>query len=399
MQKSTIAAIEFSLQWQSLYATHRDRRFVDQVHFWRDTFPGKLHSHLERLQPGERYIEHFDHGVLVAPFDRKWIRTIHRKKIQDNSQEKILFEIGKFYPQGLAWRALNCFPQTTSPFRVVESHQELIVADTNHPLSRYPLTVEAQVIDTWQPSKERGGSCNDIASVVTEGGPGMQLRYQWAPKSSYPPYPYKRTDEKDDSLFYKTPRMVQHLDDTAIDQVKSLYSSLLSPGTRVLDLMSSWTSHLPDSHDSCQVTGLGLNHEELKANRLLDKTLVHDLNRDPVLPFENNSFDAVICTASIEYLTRPLDVLSEIARVTSPGGVFITTFSDRWFPGKEIEPWADLHPFERLGMILDYYLRVKKFEDMHTESILGLPRPLNDKHIVQTRTSDPVYAVWGTVKW
>jgi len=193
--------------------------------------------------------------------------------------------------------------------------------------------------------------------------------------------------------------MVQHLDDAALEQVTSMYSKLVSPGSKVLDLMSSCTSHLPHSHHSCELTGLGLNQEELLANRQLDKEVVHDLNRDTTLPFVNNSFDAVICTASIEYLTRPLEVLNEIARVTRPGGVFITTFSDRWFPGKEIEPWADLHPFERLGLVLDYYVKGKKFENLHTESILGLPRPLTDRHIAKTHLSDPVFAVWGSVKW
>ena len=163
--------------------------------------------------------------------------------------------------------------------------------------------------------------------------------------------------------------------------------------------MSSWTSHLPNSYENLQITGLGLNEEELWANPQLTKTMVHDLNQLTKLPFPDNSFDAVICTSSIEYLTQPLEVLAEIARVTLPGGIFITTFSDRWFPGKEIEPWADLHRFERLGLILDYFLKTGKFENVHTESVLGLPRPLTDKHIAKTYISDPIFAVWANIKW
>jgi SAM-dependent methyltransferase len=106
----------------------------------------------------------------------------------------------------------------------------------------------------------------------------------------------------------------------------------------------------------------------------------------------------VICTASIEYLVRPIQVITEVARVTKPGGVFISTFSDRWFPGKEILPWPDMHPFERLGLVLDYYLKTDAFENLHTESIRGLPRPPDDIHIKETVISDPVFAVWGNVK-
>jgi SAM-dependent methyltransferase len=193
--------------------------------------------------------------------------------------------------------------------------------------------------------------------------------------------------------------MIQHLDDLALEQVTSLYSTLLTPGAKILDLMSSCNSHLPDEHKSSKVTGLGLNKEELWSNPQLSINVLHDLNQDPTLPFADNTFDAVICTSSIEYLLQPLEVLSEIARVTVPGGLFVTTFSDRWFPGKEIIPWADMHPFERQGLILDYYLKVDKFENVHTESIRGLPRPYTDKHIGQTRDSDPIFAVWANISW
>ena len=399
MQNTNLASMEFSIQWESSYAVHRDRQFVGKVHFWRDIFPGNLNNYLEHLQPGESYKEDFNAGILVPPFDQQRIKTFKSNQFKNNNRETVIPEIGKFYPQGWVWRALQCFPQITAPFRVVDRHKELVVADTNHPLSRYPLTLEARLIEKLLSSKERGGGCNDIASIVTGDGPGMQIPYQWAVKECYTPYPFHRLNDDDDSEFYQTARMVNHLDDTAIDQIKSIHSRLLCPSNNILDLMSSWTSHLPDSYKDCQVTGLGLNREELEANPQLVRTVVHDLNQRPTLPFPDNSFDAVLCTASIEYLTRPLEVLSEIARVTIPGGVFITTFSDRWFPGKEIEPWADLHRFERLGLILDYYLKSGKFENVHTESLLGLPRPFTDKHIAKTRISDPIFAVWGNIKW
>jgi hypothetical protein len=398
MEVTDLAAVEFSLQWKSSYAMHVDRHFIDKIHFWRDIFPENFKDHLGLLQPGGSHREDYPAGILVEPYDEKRVRTFKINQFASTSQENLIPEIGKFYPQGWAWRALNCFPQNTLPFRVVGRDKELFVADTNHPLAHYPLTLEARLTDRWQPSKERGGECKDLASIVTGDGPGMQLPYRWVAKDRYSPYPFQRINN-DDTTFYQTPRMVNHLDDTAIDQVKSIYSKLLRQNTRILDLMSSWTSHLPDTLDECQVTGLGLNLSELQANNQLARSVVHDLNREPILPFTDNSFDAVICTASIEYLTRPLDVLAEIARVTLPGGLFITTFSDRWFPGKEIQPWAELHRFERLGLILDYYLKTGKFENLHTESLFGLPRPLTDKYAASLQFSDPIFAVWANIKW
>ena len=162
--------------------------------------------------------------------------------------------------------------------------------------------------------------------------------------------------------------------------------------------MSSWTSHLPDAARSVAVTGLGLNEQELEQNPRLAARVIHDLNESPVLPFEDQAFDLVICTASVEYLTRPIEVFRDVARVLRPGGTFINTFSNRWFPPKAISPWARLHPFERLGLVLEYYRAAELFADLHSESLQGLPRPPGDKYSGRLPFSDPVFAVWGTCK-
>ena len=93
-----------------------------------------------------------------------------------------------------------------------------------------------------------------------------------------------------------------------------------------------------------------------------------------------------------------IEVTKEVVRVTKPGGIFITTISDRWFNGKEITIWSDLHKFERLGFILDLYLKCGKFENLKTISIRGFRRPFNDKHINTRTESDPIFAVIGKVK-
>ena len=189
--------------------------------------------------------------------------------------------------------------------------------------------------------------------------------------------------------------MVQHIDDTAIDTIRQLYGRLVRPESRVLDLMSSWVSHLPEKLALKSVTGLGMNNEELQANDRLSDLCVHDLNNNPYLPFDDNVFDAAICTVSVEYLVHPFEVFEEINRVLAPGGVFIVTFSNRWFPPKAISIWPQLHEFERMGLVLEFFLKSGQYTKLHTYSMRGLPRPANDKYASQILFSDPVYAVWG----
>jgi SAM-dependent methyltransferase len=163
---------------------------------------------------------------------------------------------------------------------------------------------------------------------------------------------------------------------------------------RVLDLMSSWTSHLPEL-PFAEVTGLGMNREELEVNKRLDRFVVQDLNQVTALPYESGSLDAVICTASIEYLVRPFEVFSDISRILKPGGLVVMTFSNRWFPPKAIRIWKELHEFERMGLVSEYLIQTGSFENLHTFSMRGLPRPETDKYFENQRISDPVYAVWG----
>jgi SAM-dependent methyltransferase len=246
--------------------------------------------------------------------------------------------------------------------------------------------------------EERGGSCNDIAQLTIEGGPGLQSVDTHIRTDYLEGEPFVRQTDGDDANFYQIPRLVNHIDSTAIAQVEKIYGAILKNGMRVLDLMSSWTSHLPEDLDELTVTGLGLNAEELSANKRLSDYLVLDLNKKPVLPFENQSFDAAICTVSVEYLVKPIEVFNEIARVLKPDSPFIVTFSERWFPPKVIKRWTELHPFERMGMVLQYFRLSGRFNDLHTDSIRGLFRPDDDKYANVTPFSDPVYTVWGRVR-
>jgi SAM-dependent methyltransferase len=188
---------------------------------------------------------------------------------------------------------------------------------------------------------------------------------------------------------------VHHLDAVCRGAIAALYQRFLTPGQRVLDLMSSWTSHLPDAGPEIEITGLGMNREELEANARLRLRLLHDLNEVPALPVRNDGFDLALCTASVEYLTHPHAVFQDLVRVLRPGGRFVVSFSDRWFPTKVIGAWSELHPFERMGLVVSLF-RSAEFTDLHTETLRGLRRPADDKYTDLRDHSDPLFAVWGS---
>ena len=398
IKKPGRASVAFTLSWQSAVADHRERVFVRKINFWRDIFPGDMFDEAAALRPGESISRQFDAGVLVPPFESGNIVTCPRSrfgKLQDGSV--VTPVAGRFYPQGLAWSALGCFSGNMTPFRVVSVGDKELLCDTNHPLASYPLRLDVACVDMLDMPEERGGSCTDIAELVTLDGPGMQVPGGAGDTDFFGDYPFRRRNEQEDTVFYREPRMIEHIDGTAIGHVRELYGRLLDDGAKVLDLMSSCSSHLPEPPARFDVTGLGLNAEELERNPQLSRRVVHDLNRDFTLPFAEGEFDAVICTVSIEYLTRPVEVLREAARVTRPGGKVVMLFSNRWFPGKEILPWPELHPFERLGLVLDCYRKAGVYNDLHTETVRGYLRPDDDPHIRESIYSDPVFAVWGSV--
>jgi len=174
-------------------------------------------------------------------------------------------------------------------------------------------------------------------------------------KSAFPPASFDRMDESDDARFYVAPRFVVHIDAATIAALTEAYRELLEPGTEILDLMSSWVSHLPAESAFGRVAGLGMNSRELAENPRLSDFVVHDLNREPDLPYPDASFDAVVNAVSIQYLTRPLEVFASVARVLRPGGLHVVAISHRCFPTKAVRIWQMLPPAERAGLVASYF--------------------------------------------
>jgi SAM-dependent methyltransferase len=159
------------------------------------------------------------------------------------------------------------------------------------------------------------------------------------PNLTFPDESFHRIDETPDAFFYRQPRFVEHIDDAAIGAVVQLHRELFPSGGAILDLMSSWVSHLPPEVQYGRVIGVGLNRAELEANPRLQAFFVHDLNQDPRLPFGTDEFDAAAICVSVQYLTRPVPVLRELGRVLRDGAPLAVTFSNRCFPTKAVAIW------------------------------------------------------------
>jgi SAM-dependent methyltransferase len=201
----------------------------------------------------------------------------------------------------------------------------------------------------------------------------------WLPAEAF-----RRYDETPDEEFYKVPRLVTHIDDRAIAAVTQLYRELFLSSGEILDLMSSWVSHLPEEVCYEQVVGLGMNEGELKRNPRLDRYVVQNLNRDPKLPFGDGEFDGCGICVSIDYLTEPIEVLREVGRVLRIGAPTIVTFSNRCFPSKAVAVWHRLDGRGRMHLVEAYLSDAGNFENVR--SLDRSPRRI---------FSDPLYAVVG----
>jgi SAM-dependent methyltransferase len=181
----------------------------------------------------------------------------------------------------------------------------------------------------------------------------------------FPAELFDRQDESPDESFYGSPRLVAHIDDATIHALTQFYRDHLSAGGNVLDLMSSWISHLPHELELGRVAGLGMNAQELAANRRLSEWTVHDLNRKPALPYADASFDAVLNAVSVQYLVDPVAVFASIFRVLRPGGLSIVAMSHRCFPSKAIRAFHIMSGVQRMEFVGGCHERAG-FDDVRT---------------------------------
>jgi SAM-dependent methyltransferase len=191
---------------------------------------------------------------------------------------------------------------------------------------------------------------------------------------------FARADETPDDAFYVPVRLVTHIDDGAIAAVGALYAELGIDG-EVLDIMSSWVSHF--SARPRRLTVLGMNASELEQNPMAHARAVHDLNGSPRLPFDDASFDSVVCCVSVDYLVRPVEVFQDAGRVLRTGGLFVCTFSNRLFPTKAIRGWLATGDSGHCAIVERYFAASGCFAAPVTRRCT-YPGP-----------GDPLFAVWA----
>lgn len=197
-----------------------------------------------------------------------------------------------------------------------------------------------------------------------------------------PPGAFAKEDGGNDADFYAAARLVTHIDDAAIAALTSFYRETLPPGGALLDLMSSWVSHLPADVAYGEVIGHGMNAEELAANPRLSRWFIQDLNQDPTLPLADASLDAAMICVAIQYLQQPVAVLSELARVLRPGAPLAISFSNRCFPTKAVALWLATSDRDHAELV-ELYLRGAGFGRIET------------RRLTDGRTSDPMTVVVG----
>ncbi|XP_022946465.1 uncharacterized protein LOC111450516 [Cucurbita moschata] len=211
---------------------------------------------------------------------------------------------------------------------------------------------------------------------------------EWPEQFPFREEDFQRFDETPDSDFYESPRFVTHIDDPAIAALTKFYSEVFppsnTPGVSMLDMCSSWVSHFPAGYKQERVVGMGMNEEELKRNPVLTDYIVQDLNVNPKLPFEDNSFDVITNVVSVDYLTKPLIIFKEMSRVLKPGGIAIMSFSNRCFFTKAISIWTSTGDADHIMIVGSYFHYAGGFEPPQAVDISPNPG-----------RSDPMYVVYS----
>ncbi|GMY36275.1 demethylmenaquinone methyltransferase [Fagus crenata] len=234
------------------------------------------------------------------------------------------------------------------------------------------------------------GGNSFIASARQKGAVEEILKnVEWPEQFPFKEEDFQRYDESPDTLFYEAPRLVTHIDDPAIAALTKYYSKVFppsnTPGISILDMCSSWVSHFPSGYKQDRIVGLGMNVEELKRNPVLTEYAVQDLNLNPKLPFEDNSFDVITNVVSVDYLTKPLDVFKEMGRILKPGGLAIMSFSNRCFWTKAISIWTSTGDSDHALIVGSYFHFAGGFEPPQAVDISPNPGRSDPMYIVYSR--------------
>jgi len=188
-----------------------------------------------------------------------------------------------------------------------------------------------------------------VVSMLPPAVPAGELMPQPFPFESFPPPPEP---------------VIEDVDAAALAAITDIYREIMPEGGAILDVMSSWVSHLPPEIDYRRVVGVGVDACVLAENPFLDEWRVQDLNRSPTLPFANGEFDGAAICGAIQHLTRPAEVIREVGRVLRPGAPLVVTFSQRCLATKAIACWCLLDDTAQLCLVARHFVEAGNWTDI-----------------------------------
>ncbi len=207
-------------------------------------------------------------------------------------------------------------------------------------------------------------------------------------QNEFTPEHFAREDGGDDEMFYAMPRLVKHIDEPACDALVAYYARNLPADGAILDLMSSYASHLPAEPGFGRVVGLGMNKVELEENAQLSERVIHNLNTNPVMPFADGTFDACLLAVSVQYLTQPVEVFADVARILKPGGLLAISFSNRMFPTKAVAIWRGIGDADHARLLKIYLRTAGGWSDLNFEDLSPAPGQSDPLYIVSARRTE-----------
>lgn len=274
----------------------------------------------------------------------------------------------------------------------VSRHSKLVKKWSSRTPRRLILGLGVSIWAQFLSMDGKVGGKSFIACARAKGDSSVELilkNVDWPEQFPFKEEDFQRYDESPDTSFYETPRFVTHIDDPAIAALTKYYSKVLppsnTPGVSILDLCSSWVSHYPAGYKQDRIVGLGLNEEELKRNPVLTEYKVQDLNVNPKLPFEDNSFDVITNVVSVDYLTKPIEIFKEMSRILKPGGLAIMSFSNRCFWTKAISIWTSTSDTDHAMIVGSYFHYAGGYEPPQAVDISPNPGRSDPMYIVYSR--------------
>lgn len=342
-------AIEFTVAWEKDGLTHEEWFLGRKFNPVNDVFPRNMREALEGKRAGESVTMTYGPRMCIPRHRDSLVQTFDLNRLREKTVggRPVIPLEGRFYPQGHIDGLLDVYPGTLTPFRLIELADDTFTADRNHPLAAIPVTVTAAIQYIEERSGGTYGSLTHWREATCDWGPGMQAMFDGQPTTFHHPGFFDRVDGSDSE--FTPPAM----DKKARENLAAIQARFIKPGMRVLDF------------------SLGTARPE-------------------------GAYDAAVCTCSVEYMTRPVDVLRYVAHFLAPGAPVVMAFTDRYDRDRVIRGWTDLHEFERLGLALEYLRAANLFENAGTVSMRNDWRDRDDPRSLETKgVSDPVYVACG----